>query len=382
MGKNKKSISLPEKDYLAILDLITRVHGCRTREDIRTCIQNHLLPLFEAQSGLWVWFDFDFASGKMTLSKFIDSVGMDNEPADFIDKFFPYQDSIPKKMAVTSRPVIAHDIDIPREVFQREKDNFFAEHPEYDRNEFPGLNGTRNVLVAVDRPDFNLGLGLHRRIPWDKPWTLRDIRVMELLHPHLVQAIKTLVLNQELMKYNELANALTAAPTAIALLSLDHRVLFRNASFSSLISLNPGHRLPREISLPLEWEAENQGPPYHADSSAIEFPFVKLPQGFFRMVVTLLNSGGEMEDKCWLLRMKPAVEPFSQMNLLMQTHGLTRREMEIATLVRDGIDDREIADRLFISLNTAKNHIKNIHKKMGVHTRGQLVAKLNQKNAG
>jgi len=45
--------------------------------------------------------------------------------------------------------------------------------------------------------------------------------------------------------------------------------------------------------------------------------------------------------------------------------------------VREGIDDRQIAGRLFISPHTVKTHIKRIYEKLGVHSRAQLVATLN-----
>ena len=142
--------------------------------------------------------------------------------------------------------------------------------------------------------------------------------------------------------------------------------------------MEKGQPLPKDLADLIGKETAKYDPPYHPDSSVIELPFYKLPKGVFRLNLTLLNREGEEENKCWLLRLKPAVEPYSKMNLLMQEHGLSAREMEIASLARDGMSDQEIADRLFISPHTAKNHIKKIHQKLEVNTRAQLVARLNQ----
>ena len=57
---------------------------------------------------------------------------------------------------------------------------------------------------------------------------------------------------------------------------------------------------------------------------------------------------------------------------------LTPRESEIVDMVRQGMSDKEIACRLFISVYTQKAHIRNIHKKLQVKTRAELVAKLNR----
>ncbi|MGQ9686848.1 MAG: XrtB/PEP-CTERM-associated transcriptional regulator EpsA [Thiobacillaceae bacterium] len=53
---------------------------------------------------------------------------------------------------------------------------------------------------------------------------------------------------------------------------------------------------------------------------------------------------------------------------------LSRRELQVLELVRDGLSNAEIAVRLELSALTAKNHVQNIRKKLGVKTRGQAVA--------
>ncbi len=52
MSKNAKPVSLPEKDYLSILDVITQFHQCETRQDLKKVFKTRLLPIFDAQSVL------------------------------------------------------------------------------------------------------------------------------------------------------------------------------------------------------------------------------------------------------------------------------------------------------------------------------------------
>ncbi|OYY92518.1 MAG: hypothetical protein B7Y41_15655 [Hydrogenophilales bacterium 28-61-23] len=54
--------------------------------------------------------------------------------------------------------------------------------------------------------------------------------------------------------------------------------------------------------------------------------------------------------------------------------AITRREVQVLELVRDGCSNLDIAQRLNISAMTAKNHLQNIRKKLNVRTRGQAVA--------
>jgi two-component system NarL family response regulator len=52
---------------------------------------------------------------------------------------------------------------------------------------------------------------------------------------------------------------------------------------------------------------------------------------------------------------------------------LTPRELEVLRHVADGATNREIANRLGISENTVKNHVRNILEKLRLHTRMEAV---------
>ncbi|MBA3449901.1 MAG: response regulator transcription factor, partial [Chloroflexia bacterium] len=54
--------------------------------------------------------------------------------------------------------------------------------------------------------------------------------------------------------------------------------------------------------------------------------------------------------------------------------GLTPREREVLTLLSEGRSNQAIADTLFISPRTAKNHVAHILAKLGVSSRAAAVA--------
>ena len=53
---------------------------------------------------------------------------------------------------------------------------------------------------------------------------------------------------------------------------------------------------------------------------------------------------------------------------------LSRRELEVAELVADGLTDREIARKLFLSERTAEGHVQSIRNKLGFDTRAQIAS--------
>ncbi len=55
--------------------------------------------------------------------------------------------------------------------------------------------------------------------------------------------------------------------------------------------------------------------------------------------------------------------------------SLTKRETEILNLLVEGLDNSTIAEKLFISIQTVRNHIRNIYEKLHVHSKSQAVVK-------
>jgi DNA-binding CsgD family transcriptional regulator len=69
---------------------------------------------------------------------------------------------------------------------------------------------------------------------------------------------------------------------------------------------------------------------------------------------------------------KGALEISSFENLIAR-YGITRREREIIKEVCSGKSNQEIADALFISLQTVKDHTHRIYLKMDIKSRVQLI---------
>jgi DNA-binding NarL/FixJ family response regulator len=59
----------------------------------------------------------------------------------------------------------------------------------------------------------------------------------------------------------------------------------------------------------------------------------------------------------------------------LETVGITKREYEVLELMAQGLSNQEIADALFVSLNTIKTHSSNLFIKLDTKRRTQAIQK-------
>ena len=57
----------------------------------------------------------------------------------------------------------------------------------------------------------------------------------------------------------------------------------------------------------------------------------------------------------------------------LESLGITPRELEILTLIAEGLSNKQIAARVFVSENTVKSHSSRVFDKLGVQRRTQAV---------
>ena len=71
----------------------------------------------------------------------------------------------------------------------------------------------------------------------------------------------------------------------------------------------------------------------------------------------------------------PAGGPFVLDARKLKELGITQREHEILGLIAQGLSNREIGEKLFVSENTVKTHSSRLFEKMQVNRRVQAVQK-------
>lgn len=69
------------------------------------------------------------------------------------------------------------------------------------------------------------------------------------------------------------------------------------------------------------------------------------------------------------------------LDALTKGRGLTPREMEVLDLISQGYTMRACADTLVISLDTVRSHCKSIYRKLGIHTKQEIINYLTRHTA-
>ena len=86
------------------------------------------------------------------------------------------------------------------------------------------------------------------------------------------------------------------------------------------------------------------------------------------------SSSREMREVVVIREVRvPEGGPFALDAGKLKELGITPREHEILGLIAEGLSNREIGERIFVSENTVKTHSSRLFEKLGVNRRVQAV---------
>lgn len=108
----------------------------------------------------------------------------------------------------------------------------------------------------------------------------------------------------------------------------------------------------------------------------VYMPFVENCDYIAPLLEELSRQGVYREDINKVLEIyrhyNTAIEQTLNENFVKETPKLTEREIEIAQLAAQGLTNKEIGERLYISANTVKMALKNIYSKLSINNRALL----------
>ncbi|NTV91690.1 MAG: hypothetical protein HGA22_15245 [Clostridiales bacterium] len=109
----------------------------------------------------------------------------------------------------------------------------------------------------------------------------------------------------------------------------------------------------------------------------VYMPFVENCDFIKPLLEELYKEGEYREEIAKILELyipyQKAVEQINQVYFTEDKPQMTEREEEIALLASEGFSNKQIGEKLFISENTVKKHLKGVFEKLGVSSRSLLV---------
>ncbi|HYI17276.1 MAG TPA: helix-turn-helix transcriptional regulator [Solirubrobacteraceae bacterium] len=201
------------------------------------------------------------------------------------------------------------------------------------------------------------------------PFTPADATLVASLARHLAEGLRRAIL----------LTALTANPqeddgeAGLVLLAEDDSILMTDAAADAWLAQlgagEPGAHLPSVVAA----VASQTRTAVDEDEPLLARTRVRTPSGTWLVVRgSRLSGDGEA-------RIAVTIEPARAHDLaplIADAYGLTERERAVTQLVAQGLATEAIAGRLHISRWTVQDHLKSVFEKVGVSSRGELVARV------
>lgn len=154
----------------------------------------------------------------------------------------------------------------------------------------------------------------------------------------------------------------------ICLFGLDGRLLHANPAANALLA-DPRYRIQRHV---LELVRALRGP-VTAESAPPRPITVSGPKSPIRLLGSFVEAGVVAPQRLIMVFLRfGAGPPGRRPDDLRARFGLTRQQARVALLLAERRTNREISERLCISVHTTKRHVEQVLAKLGVGSRGRV----------
>ena len=217
-------------------------------------------------------------------------------------------------------------------------------------------------------------------------FNVEEKRAMRLLLPHVQKAY---FLQRQLAQRESFKQALEASPYGVVVLDIKHKALFVNHLAEQTFVDQDGLFLRKgkvklgnhRDQVALERSIEHALSPLERIVPNIRTPVaVMRPSGklAYQIEVYVLNPNSEtitlMDNASCLLLIHDPCRPVTlSPDKIQAIYGLTQAEARICMHLLEGYSLQDTADKLNITRNTAKTHLKHIFEKCQVSSQNQLI---------
>jgi DNA-binding CsgD family transcriptional regulator len=199
--------------------------------------------------------------------------------------------------------------------------------------------------------------------------------LMRLMYPAFRAGLDTFL--QYRKRRAAMRSAADGASFGMVFFGADGVVQRENACFGQLMSVDPDRGLIRaQIGrivhglLSTSRISRRTADPHHSNLE------VRTRSAHYRISATIMENQWTHGAESVIALVEKVESPLMQERALAEKFSLTRREIEVAQLLRAGQSTSQIASELGISINTARRHVERILLKLDVHNRTAAAAKL------
>lgn len=243
-------------------------------------------------------------------------------------------------------------------------------------NEFLRTQGIYDELAVglFNRDKMIGGIGLFK--PHKNRFKRDDIDRMRLLSNFIAQILlKNMLLWQTLNKQQMLEQSISKAPLGVAILNRNNSVVLANQAAEEMAREIAGKDIELEdfISSISTWR----------EADLLQGATKTILSPSLREFVVRINSfsiPSKMDH--FLVLICPASFYKNLEPELQEEYQLTKRELEVLSLVLKGYTNEEISREVFISIPTVKSHLSKLFKKFDVTNRTSLSRKVYLTNKG
>lgn len=232
----------------------------------------------------------------------------------------------------------------------------------------------KSIAGIFDTPNPTLGLWIYRKQGHTSAFNLREINILKYMRPFLIQAIRAVTFQEDRMTYSKIAEHFISSNAPQAVIKHDTSIVLSNKKFTEQINQFENARLPDRLHKKIQLLI-NEQKQLSENRSFVPHPvYFRLNRRLYEIIITPVTGSDQNQQPTWLLTLKRVSNSNAQLSRALQNANLTRRETEIMYWLQKGLSCPDLAEQLDLSYHTARTHVRNIYKKLGVSSSRELLA--------
>jgi DNA-binding CsgD family transcriptional regulator len=226
--------------------------------------------------------------------------------------------------------------------------------------------------------------GTRRRGPFED----QDLEAFRHILPHVIRALE---IRDRLEAANVRADTLTScidrADFGVITMTADRKILDANAAAEQILRCGRVIRIAPDRTLHLPEPGGSQLSHWLANrprGEGLTERLIRIERGLGRLPISVLMNPVpprplrwvSADPVCILFLFDPERELRAKPALVAEELGISVREAELAALLAGGLELAQVAQRLNISIHTARTHLKAIYGKTGMASQAELVRRI------